>query len=222
MRFITHPRIYIVTYIIASSGSLPSSRTRRRIVGSHVHSPPVPVDDSLSDLRRALSLLGLLVGVDGFHPARGADRGMGADVAIEQTLVTVFVVAHAVARLLVQDFLDLGRQCVDVLVHGVRELLGVLRLRESALRKVLVVCGNAGRVAVRNILLWPRPSRRHRGHGQPHRREKYCLASEVVFSHLRLLEKVKSRKLKVESQDWPILLSTLNFRLSTAPPPVLS
>ena len=69
---------------------------------------PLAVHDFLADLRRGLSLLRFGVGKDRFLLAQHAMRTVIIREAIEQTLVADFLVATAIAGLLIKEVFFLG------------------------------------------------------------------------------------------------------------------
>ena len=83
---------------------------RRRKVGFAVFGKiqflPIAFHDAVADLRGHLSFVRLLVGVKGFRHADVAAGTMTADKAVEQAAMTLALIAVAVARLLIENFLD--------------------------------------------------------------------------------------------------------------------
>ena len=93
---------------------------------------PFAANDAVADLRGSFSFAGLLVGIEVFANANLATRAVFTDEAIEQAGVSLAAVAVAIARLLVQNFLDVGGDRVSVLHDGIGKSFGAHGGRESA------------------------------------------------------------------------------------------
>src|SRR5215831_14381077 len=92
---------------------------RRGLVFGQIHLLPVAVLDSCPNLDRRFLLPRLFVSVDPLSNADIANRGVLTDETVEQALVSDAAVAVTVARLLVQDSLDLGGERIGILHEGV-------------------------------------------------------------------------------------------------------
>jgi hypothetical protein len=94
-------------------------RSGKRVVGGKVHVLPFSVHDFFANLGGGFTLLRFGVSEGRFL---FAEHAMGAVIiaeTIEQAFVTDFLVATAIARLLVEDWFDFRSERVDVLSFGV-------------------------------------------------------------------------------------------------------
>ena len=85
------------------------------MIFADVHGLPFALYDSRADLRGSVSLAGLFVRIQIFADANSATGAVFADEAIEKAFVALAAIAMAVARLLVQNFFDMGREGVGIL-----------------------------------------------------------------------------------------------------------
>src|SRR5712671_1589872 len=115
---------------------------RGRLVFRHVHLLPLAVLDPRADLRGGFALARLLVGIKTFADTNIAARRMFAGKAIEQAAVSLAAVAMAIARLLIQDFLDAHGNGIRVLHHDAGEQRGTERRGKRPWWKGGMKCGH--------------------------------------------------------------------------------
>src|ERR1700674_1429920 len=100
-----------------------SLRGQRLLVFGEVHGLPRTLDNPCANLRGGLSLAQLLVSVEILTHANVASGTVFAGEAIEQAAVSQASIAVAVARLLVERFLDSSSNRVGILHAGLGEEL---------------------------------------------------------------------------------------------------
>ncbi|SRR6266571_7314854 len=105
-----------------------------------VYRLPFALDDACPNLRGGFALLRLFVGVEVLIDAGAAFGTVFARKAIEQAAVALGAVAMTIAGLLVERFLDLRRERVSILNHGITEEFGVHRRRKRTLRCLRMIC----------------------------------------------------------------------------------
>ena len=98
---------------------------QRGFVLLHIDTLPVAALYTFANLRACLALVGLLVGIEIFALANSAGRGVLAHKTIEETSMALATIAVAIARLLIKNFLDAGRQTVSILCERVGEERGI-------------------------------------------------------------------------------------------------
>ena len=106
-------------------------RGKRLLVFLGIYGFPFALHDSFPNLGGRLAFLNLFVSVEILVDARAAFRAVRAGKAIQQAGVAFAPIAVAIARLLIERFLDLRRDRIRILhdrlveefrVHGCREL----------------------------------------------------------------------------------------------------
>ena len=118
-------------------------RNRNRfLVFEKVDRPPVPALNAFADLRRSLALAGLFVSVESFQNAGFTLRAVLVGEAIEQAAVTLAAVTVAIARLLIESFLDARGSGVRVPDDGISEQVGAHGWRKRAFGRPRVVSGD--------------------------------------------------------------------------------
>ena len=115
---------------------------QRGLIFREVDPPPLASFYSFANLSAATPFASLLVRVKALADADLATRGVFAREAVQQAAVALAAITVAVARLLIEHFLDPRREDVGVLYHGAREKCRTHRRRQRTLRNFGVECRN--------------------------------------------------------------------------------
>ena len=108
------------------------------MIRAEIHVLPFAANDAFANLRGRPTFACLLVGVKIFTDANLAAGAVFAGETIQQAAVALAAVAMAIARLLIKNFLNAGRDGVGVLHERIRKSLGAHGGGESACRRLSV------------------------------------------------------------------------------------